>query len=74
MYSPDQALHDYEVVQDFIAYTYFYALMKVDKQIEHFLKTQDPGWNDKTGRVRILFPQHYADSSFGISIPITKSS
>lgn len=74
VYSPKQALQDYEVVQDFIAYVLMCLDEKLDKQVRHFLETQNPGWNDKTGRVGILFPQHYADSHIGVSIPITKSS
>ncbi|PTP28163.1 hypothetical protein [Vibrio splendidus] len=71
--SPEQALEDYETVQNFIAYVLLCLDETTDKFVRHFLNTQAPGWNEKTGRAGVLFPDHFVDGFAVGDIPIFES-
>ncbi|HEB2779409.1 MULTISPECIES: hypothetical protein [Vibrio] len=71
--SPEQALEDYQTVQDFIAYVLMCLDEPTDQIVRQFLATQNPGWNEKTGRAGVLFPKHFVDGFAVTDVPIFES-
>ena len=71
--SPEQALEDYQTVQDFIAYVLMCLDEPTDQIVRQFLDTQNPGWNEKTGRAGVLFPKHFVDGFAVTDVPIFES-
>lgn len=69
MSSPEKAFEDYQTVQDFITYVLLCLDEKTHAVVQQFLATQDPGWNQETKRVGILFPRHYIDGYAQTDIP-----
>ena len=59
--TPDLAIADYQVVQDFIAYVLICLHDRFRKEVLMFMECKDPGWNEASGRLGILFPGHMVD-------------
>lgn len=59
--TPELAINDYQVVQNLIAYILICLDKKSSLKVRRFMDTKNPGWNDKTKRVGILFPPYIVD-------------
>lgn len=59
--TPELAISDYQVVQNLIAYILVCLEDSTREVVLRFLDTKDPGWNESTKRLGILFPSHMVD-------------
>jgi hypothetical protein len=50
-----------QIVQNLIAYILICLDKKSSLKVRRFMDTKNPGWNDKTQRVGILFPPYIVD-------------
>ena len=67
--TPEQALEDYQTVQDLASHILLCIDCKIREDIVSFVLSRHLGWDEGRQRVGILFPDHLADAvmSFGSS-------
>ncbi|TOO97032.1 hypothetical protein, partial [Vibrio parahaemolyticus] len=63
----DSIKDDYNVVDDFIRYILSKMNAQISKQLEAIMDKGQLGFNKKTGRVGVLFPEHLADFRVAVS-------
>ena len=59
--TPNLAIGDYQVVQDFIAHVLICLEDDERELVLRFMETKDPGWNEKGKRAGVLFPGRMVD-------------
>ncbi|MBW4529451.1 MAG: hypothetical protein KME02_02065 [Aphanothece saxicola GSE-SYN-MK-01-06B] len=62
--SPEQALEDYQIVQDLASHVLLCIENKPREEIVRLVLTRDLGWDENRQRVGILFPSHMVDAAF----------
>ena len=63
----DSLKSDRQVVDDFIQYVLSKMNSQISKQLENIMDIDQLGFNKKTGRVGVLFPEHLADFRIAFS-------
>uniref|UniRef100_UPI003736F51F hypothetical protein n=1 Tax=Vibrio parahaemolyticus TaxID=670 RepID=UPI003736F51F len=63
----DSIKDDYNVVDDFIRYILSKMNAQISKHLEAIMDKGQLGFNKKTGRVGVLFPEHLADFRVAVS-------
>jgi len=63
----DSLKNDRQIVDDFIKYILTKMNTQISKQLEAIMETGQLGFNKKTGRVGVLFPEHLADFRVSVS-------
>jgi hypothetical protein len=67
--TPEQALEDYQTVQDLASHILLCIDCKIREDVVRLVLSRHLGWDEERQRVGILFPDHLADVvfSFGSS-------